>query len=32
MAEEDKVKVLAAFGGHKGLLDAGVPSIIFGRI
>ena len=29
MAQEDKEKVLAAFGGHKGLLDAGAPSIVF---
>ena len=27
--EEDKAKVLAAFGGKKGLIDSGIPSIIF---
>ena len=26
---EDKAKVLAAFGGKKGLIDSGIPSIIF---
>ena len=25
----DKEKVLAAFGGKKGLIDSGVPSIVF---
>lgn len=27
--EADKAKVLAAFGGKKGLIDSGIPSIIF---
>lgn len=26
---EDKAKVLAAFGGKKGLIDSGIPSVIF---
>ena len=26
---EDKAKVLAAFGGKKGLIDTGIPSVIF---
>ena len=26
---EDKAKVLAAFGGKKGLVDSGIPSVIF---
>jgi hypothetical protein len=26
---EDREKVLAAFGGKKGLIDSGIPSIIF---
>lgn len=26
---DDKAKVLAAFGGKKGLIDSGIPSIIF---
>lgn len=26
---EDKAKVLAAFGGKKGLIDSGIPSIVF---
>ena len=26
---EDKAKVLAAFGGKKGLIDSGLPSVIF---
>lgn len=28
-AHEDREKVLAAFGGKKGLIDSGIPSIIF---
>jgi hypothetical protein len=28
-ANEDRDKVLAAFGGKKGLIDSGVPSIVF---
>jgi hypothetical protein len=28
-AHEDRDKVLAAFGGKKGLIDSGVPSVIF---
>ena len=27
--QEDKAKVLAAFGGKKGLIDSGIPSVIF---
>lgn len=27
--EEDRQKVLSAFGGKKGLIDSGIPSIIF---
>lgn len=26
---EDKAKVLAAFGGKKGLIDSGIPSVVF---
>ena len=26
---EDKAKILAAFGGKKGLIDSGIPSVIF---
>ena len=26
---EDREKVLAAFGGKKGLIDSGIPSVIF---
>ena len=26
---DDKAKVLAAFGGKKGLIDSGIPSIVF---
>ena len=25
---EDRAKVLAAFGGKKGLIDSGIPSVI----
>jgi len=28
-AQEDRDKVLSAFGGRKGLIDSGIPSIIF---
>jgi hypothetical protein len=28
-AHEDREKVLAAFGGKKGLIDSGIPSVIF---
>jgi hypothetical protein len=28
-SHEDKAKVLAAFGGKKGLIDSGIPSVIF---
>ena len=28
-SDADKAKVLAAFGGKKGLIDSGIPSIIF---
>jgi hypothetical protein len=26
---EDRDKVLAAFGGKKGLIDSGIPAVIF---
>ena len=28
-AHDDKAKVLSAFGGKKGLIDSGIPSVIF---
>ena len=28
-AQDDREKVLAAFGGKKGLIDSGIPSVIF---
>ena len=28
-AHDDREKVLAAFGGKKGLIDSGIPSVIF---
>ena len=29
MESSDKAKILAAFGGVKGLFDSGIPSLIF---
>lgn len=28
-SKDDKAKVLAAFGGRKGLIDSGIPSVLF---
>lgn len=28
-SQDDKAKVLAAFGGKKGLIDSGIPSVLF---
>ena len=28
-SHDDREKVLAAFGGKKGLIDSGIPSIVF---
>ena len=28
-AHEDREKVISAFGGKKGLIDSGIPSVIF---